>query len=142
MTLRATLVALAQAIADEAEMNPAFQARLARAFGDAAAAPPATTSPRKRAARAEPAGDAVAARKGGRRAPAVLDPIDLARRGEAPLREQLSRLDLEALKDIVADHAMDPSRKVMRWARADRIIDHIVEMALERAVKGEAFRSG
>lgn len=141
MTLRATLAALAQAIADEAEANAEFRARLAAALGqDVATAPPAT-GPRRRAAKADPAGGG-ATRKGRRRAPAVLDPVDLARHGEDRLREQLQRLDLDALKDIVAGHAMDPSRKVMRWTGADRIIEHIVAMAMERAVKGEAFRSG
>ena len=71
----------------------------------------------------------------------MLDPIQLIHEGESQLRAGLSELTLEQLKDIVADYAMDPGKRVMRWKRADRIADQIVELSLARAQKGDAFRS-
>ncbi len=80
-------------------------------------------------------------RKGGRRAPAVLDPVELASRGESALREGLRVLTLEQLRDIVAEYGMDSGKLVMKWKDIDRVTDRIVELALARAIKGDAFRS-
>ena len=44
-----------------------------------------------------------------RRTPAVLDPVQLVKESELAFREQLSGLTVEQLKDVVADHDMDPS---------------------------------
>ena len=76
-----------------------------------------------------------------RRSPAKLDPILLlSESGEDDLRQQLNNLNIEELKDIVAEFAMDPSRLVMKWKTADRIINHIIETASRRLSKGDAFR--
>ena len=79
------------------------------------------------------------ARAVNRRAAAVLDPISLAREGEDVLRSKLDALTLEQLKDVVAEHGMDPGRLVMKWKTPDRVIDRIVEYSVVRAKKGEAF---
>jgi len=76
-----------------------------------------------------------------RRPRAVLDPVAIARSGEAELRSSLSRLNIEQLKDVVADYGMDTGKLVTKWKSADRIIDRIVEIAILRAQKGDAFRS-
>jgi hypothetical protein len=69
------------------------------------------------------------------------DPVELARQGEAALRARLAGLNLEQLKDVVADYGMDPGKLVLKWKTADRIIDRIVEVSIGRAKKGEGFLS-
>jgi hypothetical protein len=72
----------------------------------------------------------------------VIDPIELGRQGEAILRTRLNELDIEQLRDIVAQYGMDPGKLVMKWKDATRIIDRIIEVSLSRATKGDAFRGG
>jgi hypothetical protein len=130
MNLKQRLTAIVDIITDEAGRNPEFRTRLERVLGkthfDARPVTKIITGEEKR--------------KGGRRAAAVLNPIDLARHGEADLRSRLAELDLERLLDIVAQFGMDPGKLVMKWKDRDRVIDRIVEIALTRATKGEAFR--
>ena len=166
MSLQATLNEIANIIAEEAAKNPAFKARLEGALEQNATPSPVATdgpatasdresvpkeadlSPGTGAARsANPLGrrvdgaaEAGVKRRGGRRTPAVLDPIELAAQGEGALRERLSDLDLELLLDIVAQYGMDPGKLVMKWRDQDRVIDRIVELSLARATKGDAFR--
>jgi hypothetical protein len=122
MSIRKVLQALASAVADEAERNSDFRAQVELALGLDDSATEAVK------------------RKGGRRTPAVLDPVELARRGEGSLREGLTSLDHEQLLDIVAQYGMDPSKLVMKWKDSARVIDRIIEIALARATKGDAFR--
>ena len=130
MSIKKILSALVSVIADEAEKNEIFKSNLERVLGG-------TDGPA--GARAVPSNGGTA-RKGGRRTPAVLDPIDLARQGEKTLRAQISLLNLEQLRDIVAQYGMDPGKLVMKWKEPTRVIDRIVEMSLARATKGDAFR--
>lgn len=129
MTIRRTLSTLARVVADEAERNEHFKARIERAL---AQKPP---EPTRRSGVSKPK------RKGGRRTPAVLDPVEMAREGESNLRSRLGELNLEQLLDIVAQHGMDPGKLVMKWKKPDRVINRIVEISLSRATKGDAFRS-
>lgn len=124
MNLRTTLVAFIKVVGDEAERNAEFRSRLQIALG---------------LENVESSG-AVVKRKGGRRTPAVIDPVDLAREGEPVLRERLLALDLEQLRDIVAQYGMDPGKLVMKWKHKDRVIDRIVEISASRSTKGDAFR--
>ncbi len=125
MTVRERLLAIADLVGKEAERNPAFRQSLEVALGlglqDAA-------KPR-----------VVSKARAGRRQAAVLDPVELARQDEAALRPRLEALGLEQLRDIVAQHAMDPGKLVMRWKTPGKVTDHIVELAVARARKGEAF---
>jgi hypothetical protein len=50
-------------------------------------------------------------------------------------------LNLEQLKDIVADFGMDPGKLVRKWKTPDRVIDKIVEVSMGRVKKGEGFLS-
>jgi hypothetical protein len=127
--LKSTLTKLAAAVAEEAGRNATFAATLSTILGGDAA----TSGGRK--ARPD------TTRKGGRRAPAVLDPVDIARDGADLLRERLRPLELAQLLDIVAEYGMDPGKLVMKWKDPDRVADRIVEMALARATKGDAFRA-
>lgn len=87
-------------------------------------------------------GAATTLRATGRRTTANLDPMAvLEASGESGLRTALARLDLEQLKDIVAEFGMDQSRLVMKWTTRDRISEHITKFAHSRIKKGDAFRS-
>jgi hypothetical protein len=124
MNVRRILNELVRAVVDEAEGNPEFARRIEEALG-------LHEKPKR----------AVLSRAAHRRAPAVLDPVELARRGEAALRARLAALNLEQLKDVVADFGMDPGKLVLKWKTPDRIIDRIVEVSIGRARKGEGFLS-
>jgi hypothetical protein len=76
-----------------------------------------------------------------RRKPAAFDPFIVYEQGEPALRVRLAELDVEALKDIVAEHGMDPAKLVAKWKTRDRIMDHIVNTVQARSKKGDAFRS-
>ena len=142
MSIRARLAELCEIVADEAESNSAFRQRLEQALNLKQTALPVPREERTRDPKArsdKPVTDV--ARKGGRRTPPVLDPLGLARQGEDVLRKELSLLDIEQLKDIVAAHGMDPGKLVMKWKDSTRIIDRIVELSLARSTKGDAFRA-
>lgn len=121
--LAAALARLVAVVADEAARTPRFANALGRAL----------------AGGEEPGS---APRKGGRRASGPIDPYEVyATDGEAGLRSALGRLDLEQLRDIVAEHGMDNDRLAMKWKDANRVIDRIVDRVKARAAKGSAFRS-
>ncbi len=124
MNLRKTLTAFMKVISDEAERNVEFRSQLEASLG----------------IEPDQSSSAVIKRKGGRRTPAVIDPVDLARQSEFILRHQLASFDLEQLRDIVAQYGMDPGKLVMKWKDKDRIIDRIVDISMSRATKGDAFR--
>ena len=132
MTLKRTLTALVNVVLDEAARNPGFRTRIELALNIGASSHLRS----KLSVKASPDEE----RKGGRRTAAVLDPIDLARQGEAGLRGKLEELDLERLLDVVAQYGMDPGKLVMKWKDRDRVIDRVVEIAIGRATKGDAFR--
>lgn len=130
MTLKKRLSALVSAIIEESKKNESFRANVESALGINVS--PGVLQPR--------AGETTR-KRGGRRTPAVLDPVELARQGEGALRAKLSKLTLDQLRDVVAEYGMDPGKLVMKWKDINRVIDRIVELALARATKGDAFRS-
>jgi hypothetical protein len=76
-----------------------------------------------------------------RRAPGVFDPFAIfAAGGEPQLRSRLQALDLEQLRDIVAQHGMDHDRLALRWKDSQRVIERIVDKVSTRSTKGSAFR--
>lgn len=123
MKTRAALQALARVVADEAESNQAFDAKLRQVL--------------------QLDGGGVNPRRTGshRRSPALLDPVEVVRASESELRQKLGELSVEQLKDIVAQYAMDPSRLVMKWKKRERIVDHIMSVSVQRAAKGDVFRT-
>lgn len=142
MIIRERLAQLCEIVADEAERNSGFRRRLEEALSPRQADLPVAREDRARASKSRDSGPITDfIRKGGRRTPAVLDPLGLARQGEEVLRRQLSLLDLEQLKDVVAEYGMDPGKLVMKWKDTIRIIDRIVELSLARSTKGDAFRA-
>jgi hypothetical protein len=120
--LKKALSDFARAVFEEAERNPAFASRIEEALG-----------------LKEKVSKQKGSRGARRRAPAILDPVELARQGEPILRAQLSELNLEQLKDVVAEYGMDPGKLVLKWKTPERIIDRIVEVSLGRVRKGEGF---
>jgi hypothetical protein len=126
MKLRKALSALIRVIIDEAERNPDFARRIEETLALEAPRAPMT---------------AAISRPANRRASALLDPVDLARQGEEILRSRLAELNLEQLKDVVAEYGMDSGKLVLKWKTPTRMIDHIVDFAIRRVRKGEAFLS-
>lgn len=123
MSLHRKLRAFVDIVLDEAEHNPAFSEKLGELFSEVS---PAKQTPGRRT---------------GRRTPAVLDPFAIMQeKGEVLLREALRQLDLEQLRDIVAEYGMDPSKLAMKWKAADRVIELVVSTAALRLTKGDAFR--
>ena len=102
MTVKKKLNALLREVIAEAEANPAFQERLAKALGPDEK--PVKAAPVERKRQAKPAEHK---RPSNRRTPAVIDPVQLARNSESELREALAKLDIEQLRDVVADYGMD-----------------------------------
>jgi len=133
MTLKKSLRETVKVILEEADKNPEFSARLEAALGMGKHSRTANKKSRTQTTGAP--------KRGNRRAPAALDPVELARRGEAVLRAHLAELDIEQLKDVVADFGMDPGKLVMKWKLPEKIISRIVEISLGRAKKGDAFLS-
>lgn len=132
-----TLLALVRVIADEAARTPRF----AKALTDVLAAPPEPAQSAQPAIRsaAAPAKKAPARRT--KRAPAALDPFLVYREGgEVALRERLSPLSVDQLKDIIAEHAMDYDKLAMRWRTSSKLHDRIVQRVEALTTKGDAFR--
>jgi hypothetical protein len=122
MSLEKRLVVFMQEIRAEAAKNPEFAKRLARALDSVPSEP--------------------RAKRPHRRAPAAIDPFDLYRQGDDALRKALDKLDLEQLKDVVAEHGMDSMRLALKWKSKDRLIELIATTIAERSRRGDAFREG
>jgi hypothetical protein len=75
-----------------------------------------------------------------RRAPALLDPFAEFEKGESLLVDRLAGLDLEQLRDVVAQFGMDRSKLAMKWKDKNRVIGLIVKTVATRTRKGDAFR--
>lgn len=122
MTTDQRLRELFAVIVEAVKNDSGLAERVGRALGIA------TTEPRKRL-------------KGrNRRNPAPFDPfIDYAQ-GEEVLLARLRQLDIEALKDIVAQYGMDPSKLALRWKTPERLVSFILSTVRARSTRGDAFR--
>lgn len=144
MNVTLQLRRLFDAVIAEAERSPAFARRLQDALGALAPPPPrgaeldASATPSESAASTTTA--TAAKRRGGRRPAGALDPFAAAQEGEGALRARLGELSLDQLKDIVAEHGMDPSKLAMKWKKPERVADLVVSTVRERMEKGDAFR--
>ena len=116
------------AVAVEASRGPRFANALSKALRE----PEAATSTRASAS---------TKRAGNRRNPGPFDPFAVYAEGqEALLRQRLDGVDLEGLRDILAEHGMDNDRLAMKWKDPKRVVDRIVERVADRSAKGSAFR--
>jgi hypothetical protein len=118
VTLRRRFDAFVQVVAEQAERDPDFAARLEQALGGEFA--PARSSRRKRA-------------------PAAFDPIAAAHAGKDALRARLAELSADQLKDMIAEYGLDSTGRANRWRKPERLVDLIVARATERAHKGRGF---
>ncbi|GAA2725744.1 hypothetical protein [Cellulomonas aerilata] len=118
------LADITTSVVAEAARTPRFANAIQTALASPPPSVPSSTSRRPR-----------------RRATGAIDPFAVyAQGGEAGLRDQLDGLDLEQLRDIVAQYGMDHDRLAMKWKDAGRVIDRIVEKVTTRSAKGSAFR--
>lgn len=138
--LAAQLARLVGAIAGEAIRN----SRLARSLTAVlvTADDVATTS---RAARSRttdtPSSTHTGRARSNRRTPGPWDPFAVLNEvGADGLRERLLELDLEQLRDIIAEHGMDVDKLAMKWKDTSRLAERIVERVMSRSEKGSAFR--
>ena len=119
------LVNLLAVVVEEAAVRPSFARRLTKALSQEIK--DGGGQPRRRS-------------RSQRRPPGVLDPFELYKDGEDELRQQLETLDVEQLKDIIAEHGMDRDRLAMKWRTPRRLIERIVETVSARVSKGDVFR--
>ena len=142
--LSTILAGLAAVIAEEALNNVKFRARLNEVIDERGQSTGLTPheEPVAQVARESKGAPTKAKPKRRRRSPGPWDPYDVyAEVGEVGLKDRLSQLELEQLRDIVAEHGMNTDGLAMRWTKADRVIGRIVDRVVDRAAKGDAFRS-
>lgn len=126
--LAGQLARLFAAIATEAGRGPRLANALTKALRE-----PASVGRESRPA---------SPRSSNRRNAGPFDPFTVrAEGGEKLLREQLTNLSLDQLRDIVAEHGMDNDRLAMKWKDPQRVIDRIIERVNSRSEKGSAFRA-
>lgn len=129
------LSAIFATILDEAMHNRDFADRLELALGDES---PSKSRLAERLPTAAP--NQSQSRRPNRRAKGLVDPFALLTGGENHLRTELARLNLEQLKDIVAEHGMDTSRLALKWKSNDRLVNFIITTVVARQRKGDVFR--
>lgn len=127
------LARLKKAVMEEAKRNPEFEAALLGALTGLNPSPKTKTVSDKSASPVEKP------RRKSRRSPALFDPVQSIKNGEAFLREQLSGLNLEQLRDMIAEYGMDAGRRVIRWTKSERVVNYIVEISILRVTKGRTF---
>jgi hypothetical protein len=132
MSVQDQLMQLMQVIADEASHNPRFSAKLSTVLHH-------DVGSRSSPPEAKDARTAISPARRGRRSPAVLDPVAIYAEGEDILRARLRQLDLEQLRDVVAEHGMNPDKLALKWKSSDRIIERVIEMSRSRATKVTRF---
>ncbi|MFJ4768648.1 hypothetical protein ACIP88_05955 [Streptomyces uncialis] len=126
--LARTMARVVEAVALEAARTARFSRTLSKALsGPTATAQEHAVERRQRSSR---------------RAKGLIDPFTVfTESGEDGLRSRLATLDLEQLRDIVAEHGMDHDRLAMKWKDPQRVLERIVERVEARSSKGSAFRS-
>lgn len=76
-----------------------------------------------------------------RRTPGAFDPMVVYRENPEKLKSRLEELNIEQLKDIIAEQGMDRSKLAMKWKAKERLINLIVTTEESRVHKGDAFRT-
>jgi len=77
-----------------------------------------------------------------RRRPSPLDPYAVvADDGVDGLRQRLQALDIEELKDIIAEYGMNHDGRAMSWKDHRRFVNRIIEKVDFGTTQGSAFRS-
>lgn len=124
MTIEKMLMRVIRVIVSEAKSNPDFRWALLAAVETEDAAPAGPL----RKSRAD-------------RVPVAFDPVQVARDGGAEgLKAALSELTLEQLKSMMVDMGTAMARYIVSGNSKEKITDKIIEIALARSRKGDAFR--
>lgn len=134
--LKKKLIKFTEIVLNAAERDPDFKQRLCDIFG--VEKPEKKDSNQIQGLKSD--GPNIGNRPKNRRAAALLDPVQVVQDGENALKEALTPLTLDQLRDIVADYGMDTKRLIMKWTKPERVIDKIIEVSVMRAQKGDAFR--
>jgi hypothetical protein len=135
------LKAFMDVVLSEMRANPAFAERVGAVLDPPSGEPAELQTKASRPRVSRPLAVEGATKRGNRRAASLVDPLTAIQSGEQQVRNELAPLDLEQLRDVMADYRMDPSKLAMKWKDRERVIDHIVATAIERAQKGDAFRA-
>jgi len=125
--MKTTLAKIFDEVLHEIETNPALRARIERHLStpnDKGGASPNSSKPKNK------------------RGTPVLDPYIEIKQGELFLKQKLTQLSLDQLKDIVSGYALDSSRLVLKWKDQERLVDFIITTVRSRIEKGDAFRTG
>ncbi len=127
----AVLTRLFREVVAEADRNPEFGEKLLSAVS-AVVQPKAQPGPER---------PKITLKRPNRRASGPFDPFAVGRaEGLSALRARLGTLNLDQLRDIIAEHAMDGSRLALKWKAPERLIDLITTTVVGRTSKGDAFR--
>jgi hypothetical protein len=76
-----------------------------------------------------------------RRNAAPFYPFLVYQEGDGMLLKRLRELDIEALRDMLAEFGMDPAKLAMKWKSTERIVEHILSTVQSRLPRGDAFRT-
>ncbi|MGW7556944.1 hypothetical protein [Streptomyces rimosus] len=126
--LARSLALLVEAVALEAARTARFSGALSEAFAVGA--------------KISGSGSRRSKNRSRRRAKGPIDPFAVfAHEGPDGLRSKLGALNLEQLRNIVAEHGMDYDRLAMKWKDPQRVVERIVERVEARSAKGSAFRA-
>jgi hypothetical protein len=116
------LTDLVAVLAEEADRNPAFAARLDRVLAE--------LPERKSARRKAPKGQGAQA----------LDlHAELQARGEQEFRHWLREQPADTLRASIRVHDLDPTRKTAKWKEAEKLADFIFDALQARQARGSAF---
>lgn len=78
-------------------------------------------------------------KKSNRRQPAKINPFILIEEGDEVLKTALEALNIEELKDVIAENGMDTAKLAMKWKDQNRLINHIIDTTQRRSSRGDAF---
>jgi hypothetical protein len=78
-------------------------------------------------------------KRGNRREPSKVNPFALLEQGTDILKAALEPLDVEELKDVIAENGMDTAKLAMKWKDRNRLILHIIDTTQRRSTRGDAF---
>jgi len=120
--LTALLTDLVAVLAEEADRNPAFAARLDQVLAEL----PERKSAKRNAPKAQAA-----------------PPLDLhgevQARGEQEFRHWLRDQQVGALRASIRAHDLDPSRRTAKWKESEKLADFIADALQSRRARGSAF---
>ena len=134
--------AFLRGLAERVERDPVFGRQVAQLLAECGllrAAMPANVSPTERQGRTRRTERAsTQALRTASAAPA--DPFALLREaGEDGARRALAAQDIQALRQIVRVHRLDPARISARWTSRERLVDLILSQVRARADHGKSF---